>query len=541
MSYLPAVARRGGRAARPIGRAALPPAVFLIPGVLLATGTLLPVAYLFLRALGAEDFLGLLLRTRTLHVLLNTAGLAAAVTLASAAISIPVTWLTVRTNLPARRLWSVLLVLPLAVPSYVGGFAVIGALGPRGLVQQLLGPLGVERLPEIYGFFGAWLTLTLFTYPFMVLTLRGAVLGLNPAFEEAARSLGHSARSTFLRVVLPRLVPALAAGSLLVALYTFSDFGAVSLLQYDTFSRAIYVQYKGSFDRNMAAVLALVVVCLTAVILLAEDRLRRRGGQAQAQGAAAVQTRSPLGRWRLPALVFCGVVVLLGVGMPVGVTGYWLISGLLQGESLAPVVAPLLNSLKASALAALFATAAAVPVAVMSVRYPGTISALIERAGYAGYALPPIATAFALVFFAANYLPWVYQTLAVLIFAYVIRFVPQAVGAVRPRLQQIGPNLEDAARSLGRTPWRVAWSVTIPLIRPGLAAGAALVFLTTMKELPATLLLSPIGFTTLATQTWAATTEAFFTRAAASALILLLFSSLSLFVLLYVEEKRKRG
>lgn len=525
-----------------IRRAGLPPLVFLVPAALVAAGTLLPVAYLLIRALGAEDVMGLLLRPRTLQVLWRSVVLALTVTVASALLSVPLAWLTLRTDLPGRRLWSVLTVLPLVIPSYVGGFAVIAALGPRGLVQQALAPLGVERLPEVYGFFGAWLTLTLFSYPYLLLAVRASVLGLDPAYEEAARSLGHGPRSVFFRTVLPQLRPALAAGGLLICLYTLSDFGAVSLLQFDTFSRAIYVQYRGSFDRSLAAMLSLVLVLLTALLLLGEARLRGWGKYHRSGGGVSRRADLlPLGRWRWPALAFCCLVVVLGVLMPVGVIGYWLVQGIVNGQSLTFVWGPLLNSVGVSALAAALTVAAAVPVAVMAVRYPGLLSGLVERVTYSGFALPPIATAFALVFFVANYLPWLYQTLGILVLAYVVRFAPQAVGPVRTSLLQIGPNLEEAARSLGRTPWRATRAVTVPLLRPGLAAGAALVFLTTMKELPSTLLLSPIGFSTLATQTWSATAEAFFTRAAASALLLVAFSSLSMFFVLRAETSGGRA
>jgi iron(III) transport system permease protein len=288
--------------------------------------------------------------------------------------------------------------------------------------------------------------------------------------------------------------------------------------------------------------LALVLVLLTVALLYAEGRLRGWGKYHRSgSGVPRRAERQPLGRWRGPALGFCALVVLLGVVLPVGVTTYWLLAGLLQGESVRVVWQPLLNSVGVSALAALFTAAAAIPVAVLAVRYPGLLSRSFERVTYSGFALPPIATALALVFFAANYLPWLYQTLGMLVLAYMLRFVPQAVGPLRTSLLQVGPSLEEAARSLGRGPWRATWAVTVPLIRPGLGAGAALVFLTTMKELPSTLLLSPIGFTTLATQTWSATSEAFFSRAAASALLLIAFSSLSMVFVLGAERSIGRN
>src|SRR3990172_6424616 len=244
------------------------PALLRVLAALIVTAMLLPIAYLIMRAVGAgADTWQLLLHPRTVDVFVRTALLALTVTGAAIAISVPVAWLTVRADLPFRKGWSVLAILPLAVPTYVGGFILVAALGPKGMLQQLLaGPLGIQRLPEIYGFPGAVLALTLFSYPYLLLSVRSGLRWLDPALEEASRSCGKSGWSTFWRVTLPQLRPSIASGSLLVALYALSDFGAVSLLQFDSFTRAIYLQYQASFDRTMAAILALVLVAMTALI-----------------------------------------------------------------------------------------------------------------------------------------------------------------------------------------------------------------------------------------------------------------------------------
>lgn len=507
-----------------------PPALVWLPAALIAVVMLLPLVYLVVRAAGAgSETLDLLFRGRTLHLFVSTAGLALAVTSASALIAIPLAWLTVRSDLPFRKAWSVLSILPLVIPTYVGGFVIVASLGPRGLLQQILhGLFGVERLPEIYGFPGAMLALTLFTYPYLLLTLQAALRGIDPASEEAARSLGCRPLATFVRVTLPQLRPAIASGSLLVALYTLSDFGAVSLLQFDAFTRAIYVQYQGSFDRTMAAALALLLVVLTLAILAAESWTRgRRHYHRSTPGVARAASTVHLGPWRVPALVFCGAVVSLALVLPLAVLFYWLSRGL-SASLLGQVGSAALNSVYASSLAGVAAVAVALPISILSVRWPGKLSSLLERATYTGYALPGIVIALALVFFGANYVTFLYQTLALLVVAYVVRFLPQAIGATRASLLQVNPSLEEAARGLGRSSLGVLARVTVPLIRPGLLAGAALVFLTAMKELPATLLLSPIGFKTLATRIWTATSEGFFAEAALPALILILVSGLSL-------------
>ena len=533
----PAAVGAGRRGTKP--RRRRPPLLLGLLAGLVVAAMALPLIYLAVRSFegGWEGVAEVVLDGDTLAVLGRSALLAGAVTAASVAVSVPLAWLTTRTDLPGRRAWAVLAALPLVIPSYVGGFVLVSVLGPRGMLQGWLEPLGVERLPEIYGFPGAALALTLFSYPYVFLTVRGALRGMDPAMEEAARSLGSGAWETFLRVTLPQLRPGIVAGALLVALYALSDFGVVSLLQYESFSNEIYIQYRSAFDRTPAAILALMLVALTVAVLLVEGRTR---GRARYHGNAAARpaNRVPLGRWRWPAILFCAAVVLLALAAPVGVLAFWLVRGLSEGEPLRPLWNAAWSSIYASGLAATVTALAALPVAILSVRFRGRVSGFVEKTTYLGYALPGIVLALSLVFFGANYAPWAYQTLGLLVFAYAVHFLPQAVGASRSALLQVRPSVEEAARGLGRGPVRVAATITAPLAGSGVVAGAALVFLTTMKELPATLLLGPTGFETLATRIWSATGDAFFARAAAPALLLIAISAVPLYLLVIREQAK---
>jgi iron(III) transport system permease protein len=515
----------------------------LLTAVLVAAAMVLPVAYLLLRTLTADtEVLRQLLRPRTFQVFGSSLLLATSVTGSCILLGVPLAWLTVATDLPARRFFGVLIALPLVIPTYVGGYAIVSALGPRGAFQMLLGTLfGIERLPQLYGFPGAWLALTLFTYPYVVLSVQAGLRGLDPAMEEAARSLGYGPWQTFRRVTLPHLRPSIVAGSLLVALYTLSDFGAVSLLQFNSFSRAIYVQYRGAFDRDYAAALALLLVVLTAMILLAETWTRGQGRYHRSTaGVVRPRPRVHLGVWRWPAALFCSLIVALALVIPVGVVVFWLIRGLLAGEPLRLVWQAAWTSVYSSALAAGLAVLAALPIAVLGVRFRSRVSTFFEGVAYAGYALPGIVVALAMVRFASQYAPLVYQTLALMLFAYVLRFLPQALGTLRSSLLSVSPNVEEAARGLGHSPLRVSLKITLPLIRPGVISGAALVFLTAMKELPATLLLGPTGFKTLATMTWTATAEGFFARAAAPALLIIAISALSMLLVVRHASRETR-
>ena len=512
-----------------------PPVLLLLAAGSVAAVLLLSPSYLLIRTLGAgPEAWDLLIRTRVLEILGRTLLLVGVVTGASILLAVPLAWLTVRTDLPFKTVWSVATALPLVIPSYVAGFIVVVTLGPKGMLQGLMeGMFGLERLPDISGFPGAALTLTLLSYPYVLLTVRAAFLRLDPSLEEISRGLGRNPWATFFGVILPSLRPAIAAGGLLVALYTLADFGAVSLLRFETFTWAIFLQYESALDRGLAAALSLVLIAI-ALALVGGEAFTRGRWRYYRSGSGAIRPLSPvrLGRWRWPALGLCAAVVMASLVLPMSVLAYWVFRGVSAGEPLLLLWEAARNSVYVSAIAAGASVAAALPIAALSVRFPGVLSGILERIAYIGFALPGIAIALSLVFFGANYAPLLYQTTGLLVMGYVVLFVSAAVGAARSSFLQVSPNVEEAARGLGRTPLGVFSSVTLPLVRPGIVSGAALVFLLTMKELPATLILSPIGFQTLATSIWSAASEAFFAQAAAPALLLILTSSVPLAFLL---------
>lgn len=499
----------------------------------------LPLAYLVLRALDVDRAaLELILRPRTLEVLVASISLGLAVAVGSIALGLPLAWLTARTDLPGRRLWTVMTAVPLAIPSYVIAFAFVAAFGPRGALSELLRDVGLPGLPSLYGFGGAVVVLTLATYPYVLLATRVALLRFDPAIEEAGRALGDGPLGVFRRVTLPLIAPAIAGGALLAVLYALADFGAVAILQFDSFARAIYIQYRASFDRSLAAILALMLVAVTFAVAWIEWRIRSR------RPVVPSTARRPpppvrLGRWRWPALILCGSVTTLALVVPAGTILFWLLRGLGQGEPLRILGLAASNSLLAGLLAAVVVGAFALPVAFLLVRHPGRLSAWLEGVLYSAYAVPGIVVALATVFFVLNVTPIVYQSLVVLVLAYAVRFLPQAVGPTRASLVQVGPRLVEAARTLGDSPATAFRAVTLPLLRPGVVAGMALVFLTTVKELPLTLLLGPTGFETLATAIWGAATEGFFAQAAAPAAMLMILSALTVGLLFRAEDRAR--
>ena len=512
--------------------------VIWVPSLLVAAAMLLPALYLVLATLDlppariweiATDPATLRLGGRTLL-------LGSSVTAASLLVGIPLAWLTVRSDLPGRRFFAVATGLPLVIPTYVGAFALVGAFARGGLVEEWFGVVP----PSPYGFWGAFVALTLFSFPYVLITVQSGLRGVDPTLEEASRLLGNGPVRTFLKVTVPQLRASAAAGGLLVMLYVFSDFGAVSILRYSTFTRGLYLQYRSAFDRSPAALLGLLLVGMTIVVIVLEARVARdRGGQFGARGPTRPAPAVPLRAWRWPAAGLCSLVVLLGLVTPVTVIGFWLVRGLQAGEQINVALGPAGRSLLAAGLGALAAVAAALPVAIWSARSSSRIARLVERASFTGYALPGIVVALALVFVGIRLATPLYQTLAMLVFAYVVLFLPQAIGAIRTSLLQVNPNVESASRVLGGTRLTTLRRVTLPLARRGAIAGGALVFLTALKELPATLLLAPTGFDTLATRVWSATEEAFYTRAAVPALGLILIGSVPLAIAM-IRERRER-
>ncbi len=513
--------KRGATAAVSPSRRTAPLLLVLVAGVVAATATI-PLAYLGLRALSADaDARALVSVSTAAELVIATALLCAGVVVAALAIGVPFAWLVVRTDLPGRRFWGLAASLPLVIPSFVAALALLGALTPRGLLQQVLEPLGVETVPELTGYWGALLALTLATYPYVFLLAAAGLRTVDPSAEEAARSLGAGRLEVFLRVTLPSLRPSLAAAALLVALYVLSDFGAVSLMGYSTLTTGIYVRYEALLALEAAAILALVLVALAIVVVLIAGRFRLRGAiYRSTPGAGRSAEVIRLGRWRWPALAFSTAIVGVFLVLPLGVLVWWTATADPIAGRGGVAWEAALNSTLAAGSAAVLGVLLVLPAALLAWRYPSIISRWLERLTLFPSALPGIAVALALVFFGARVGGVVYQSLALLLFAYLIRFMPYALASTRASLDTVSPRLEEAARSLGRRPLGATTAVVLPLARPGMLAGAALVFLSVVKELPATLLLRPIGFDTLATEIWAGTAIGAYSTVAPSALLL---------------------
>lgn len=515
---------------------------------LVALFVAIPLVYVLLRAGGADaaDWQRLL-QARIWKLMGNTLLLAATVTGGALVIGVSMAWLTERTDLPGRKILRWLFAMPLAIPAYIGGIVHLALLRPRGgLLPQLFSALAGQPVatPSPLGFWGAAFILILFTFPYVYLLSGAAFRSLHASLEEAARTLGYRPWQALLFVTLPALRPGLLAGALLVALDILAEYGTVALLRYETFSSAIFVQLSGRYDRSAASVLSGVLIALAMVILWTELRVQGQARFTQMESGWRPAPPTALGRWRFLALFLALGVVFTSLLVPVGVLLAWSVEAVLDPQTLQAVFRTgslgfgsfAWNSLWTSSLAAFAAVTLSLPVALYSARHPGRFSRFLSRFCQVGYAIPGVVIALSLVLLVNRMAPILYATPWVVVIAYVLRHMPQAVRASESALNQLSPALEEAARMAGRTGFQAFRQVTLPLILPGLLAGGALVFLTSLKELPATLLLRPAGFDTLAVRVWVWAADGFYVQAAPAALFLVVASALPLSFLLRREQ-----
>jgi iron(III) transport system permease protein len=498
--------------------------VIVVPGLAIAVVLLAPLVLLALDASSAgwTEVSRVLFRQRSLMLLTNTVVLAALVLVLASAIGIAAAWATERCALPARRAWTVLLVLPIAMPDFVVGWA-------WHSIAPLMSPL-----------LGATLVMTLGTCPLVYLPVAAALRRADPAMEDTSRSLGAGPIATFAKVSLPLISRAVVGGGVLVVLTVISEYGAFEVLRYQTFTTEIFNEF--GFEPSAAGALSIPLVLL-GLLALATEGLTARG-----RGRPRTAPRQPpaLARWRPgtgPIMVGLLVLAGLGVGVPVGTLGYWIAQ---SQQTTLPAAATLGQATWAtitySAWGALLAVAAALPVALMTLRRRSRVRAVIERSTFITQAVPGVVIALSLVFFTTRYAFGLYQTSLSLVIAYAIMHFPLALVCVNASVAQAPAQLADVGVSLGRHPVVVFFRVTLPLLAPGLAAGFCLVFLTAITELTATLILAPIGVQTLATQFWAFQSEVANGAAAPYALVIVAIAVLpgALLGLWFDREARQR-
>ncbi|RPI23820.1 MAG: iron ABC transporter permease, partial [Actinobacteria bacterium] len=444
----PPVAEPTGEPSAPIRRRA--PSALWVVGILVVLPAVAPIAFLVWSVIrpGGIDAGGMS-PGRLVELSVSTALLVVSVTVTTAVIGTATAWLTTRTDLSGRRLWSTLVTLPLVIPSYVGALALLGTSGNSGVISTALMAIGLPALPVFSGFWAAWGALSLWNFSYVHLLAVPALRRMNPSLEEASRGLGAGRWHTLGRVVLPQLRPALLSASLLVSLYVLSDFGAVSLLRYETFTRAIYTQFRGRLDPSPALFLSGVLVVIALVLVVAEQRSRGRLALHSERPSRPPVPWTLAGWRRRLAYGFLTAILIASLVLPISPLLWWAIRGSSLGNTTGGVTTELIRSTSVALAAAAVTVVAAVPLAILTVRFRSRKTQVMESIVWSTYSLPHLAVGLGFLILALRFLPSIYQTIALLLVAYVAMFMPQAMAAVQTGLRQVGPNLESASRGLG--------------------------------------------------------------------------------------------
>ena len=506
----------------------------------------IPVIYLFLKiTFGFNLFVDFIFNYKILKIALNSILLVFLVVFLATAIALPLAFLNVRTNLPFAKYLLSISVLPIALPSYVIATTQIELLGPRGIVYDIISNFfEIAPLPSFYGLSGSVIVLGLITYPYIYIGLCATFRRFDFQMIDASRTLGASVSKTFNRIIIPLVLPTIASGSLLVSLYVLSDFGAVALLRFNTFTIAIFNRMYSSIGNYGVLELCSLVIVFCFIILFIESRSRTNSRYFS--NSTSVNLRIlDLGYWKWVILPFALLPTVLGFLLPVMILLYWLISGIFFETSFINVYEDLfseiIGSVTISLISSIIITFLATTVVLIIRKKIRIISFIIEKTSYIGLSLPGIVVAMSLVFFTINYLDFIYQTYIVLIFGYLISFLPAALTPVKSSVSQIDPSLEEASYSLGKGKVMTFYNVIVKLSIPGVSYGGVLVFILCIKELPLTLILSPLGFSTLATSIWSSASEAFFMDTAAASLVLILVAGIPTYIFMSNNLSKKVG
>ncbi|MBG6214479.1 iron(III) transport system permease protein [Cryobacterium sp. CAN_C3] len=488
---------------------------------IIAVAMLVPVGFVVSVGfdVGWSTLAPLIFRPKVLELLTNTLLLVLIGVPICVVLGVGGAWLVERTTLPGRRVWAILLAAPLAVPAFVSSYGWVSAI------------------PSIGGLGGGVLIAVLAYYPLVYLPALATLRTLDPELEESAQALGLSPFAVFVRVVLPQLWLAISGGALIVVLHLLAEYGAFALIRFDTFTTAIVAQFQSTFAGPAASALGVVLAGICLVFLIAEASTRGHRRYARVgSGAARPAPPAHLGVFTVPALIALAGLAVTALGVPGASLIHWLTRG--QPWAQPELPGALGQTILFALGGAVATTLVALPVVWLSVRHPGRLSRVLEGAMYLASSLPTIIIALALVTVTLRLVPALYQTPATVITAYVIIFLPRALVSMRSGLAQVPVELEQAARSLGKSPFASRIHVTFPLMAPSIGAAAALVGLGCANELTATLLLAPSGTRTLATQFWSVSSSVAYSNAAPYAVLLIALSIPAVAILFANTRKR---
>lgn len=489
--------------------------------------------------------------TQLVELMVNTVALVAGVAAGTLILGTGLAWLVVAYRFPGCRAFEWALILPLAVPAYVIGFAFLGLFDFPGPVQTALRAWFGERfrLPDLRSYGGVMVVMTLVFYPYVYLLARTAFREQGAATLETARSLGRSRARALAEVVLPMARPALAAGTALACMEALADFGTVSTFGYRTLTEAVHRVWLGMFDRVAATQLASLLLLFAALLLWLERALRRGARFTQSQRRGHGVKPEPLRGWRAGAATAgCALVLTLAFVLPVAQLLAWSVEALGSWTVGAEFTRVLGNTVALAGVASAAACLVAVVLVYAARLHPTPTVRVATQLTAMGYALPgaviavgvlvpmawldhALADAAGLVLGPRTQL-FLTGSAAGLLFAYVVRFLAVGFHTLDVSLGRIPRHLDDAARSLGASIGDTLRRVHLPLMRRGVLTALILVFVETMKEMPATLLLRPFGRDTLAVKVWEWTSESMWAEAAVPALTIVAAGLLPVFLVM---------
>ncbi|GAB5487556.1 MAG: iron ABC transporter permease [Parasphingorhabdus sp.] len=483
-----------------IGRLSIGPAPFGVAAALLCT---LPVlALVFMALSGGGDHLEHLVETQLAEYATNSILLIISTIIGTLLLGIPSAWLIARHEFPGRRLFLIALPLPLAMPSYIAAYAWMAMTMSGGPVHSASAGL----FPTVSGIAGAAFVFSICLYPYIFLLARQAFENLGMKSFEAARTLGASPWRAFRSVSLPLARPAIMAGTALVVMETLADYGTVDFLGTPTFTVGILRAWISFGDPEAAARLAMILLLFTLLVFGGEKLWRRGQSVAEMGGRTIPARRETLSlRASVIAILCCSVPVLFGLVAPV----WMLVTLALDTQTARSPFEAFQGTVIVASLSALIAVGLGLG-AAYAARSGGWFAKASVQAAHVGYAVPGAVAALGVIAILAlfqNLLDLAIGPAApllagggiiALLFAYQARFAAAAIGPCESALTRITPSMDHAARSLGASRWSVIRRVHAPMAFGGIATAALLVFIEVMKELPATMILRPLDFETLA-------------------------------------------
>lgn len=517
---------------------------WLAGAAVVASLVLAPIAALAVTALrGSEDLWQHLIAYVLPVAARDTAVLLAGVGLLAATLGTTLAWLVTAYEFPGRRVLNWALLLPLAVPTYIIAYAYLDILHPVGVVQSAIRTLlGYDsprefRLPDIRSMTGCIVLLGFVLYPYVYLAARAMFLMQSANLLDAARTLGLSRRAVFFRVALPLARPAIAVGVSLTLMETLNDIGASEFLGVRTLTVAVYTTWSTRADLPGAAQIALAMLAVVTALVVFERRARRRRSYANDAQHPRPLTPHRMGRAAgLATLAFASLPVVIGFVVP----ALYLADASLDRirlDGLSPaIVTEAINTVVISLAGTALTMLAALLVVYAARLHRGRWPAFLTRAASVGYAVPGIVLAIGLLPVVTSVHLAILTSGAAIVLAYTIRFLAIASGGIESGFSRVPSSVDDAARVLGEPPGRRLWRIHLPILRPALASSALLVFVDCMKELPATLLLRPVGFETLATHLYGDAVRGTYEDAAIAALLIVVVGLVPVLVLARVAE-----